>query len=378
MKKINFKSLLYNIVMALLIGIVASTTVGANLYAVAGGTFALGFVISFIRPIIAPRWKNGVLMMAVQKEIWQDHIEEEIFKDNGFLKFAKQVSKEHINGRAVHIPQSGGSGNVVKNRNTFPASIRTRTDDDVIYLIDSYSTDPVKIPNVDNYQLSYDKRNSVLGEDRNKLTQSVAEHMLINWITTPAMGSYSVSTIPASRILLTTGDAALATAPDATGNRKKAVLGDLQRMATKFRQENRWFENKMYAMLTPQMIADLFPADSVVTATYMQSVTEEERRAGIIAKVQGWNIMSRSSVYIIDGAGDFKLPGEAGATTDDEASLFWTSEAVEYAMGDMDFFEQLKAPTHYADIFSMEVFTGGRARRNDYLGLGILKQDKSA
>lgn len=368
----KIQNVLYNVMMALLIGFAVNLVFGLNTYAVAGATFAAGAFMPSTKAL-----KTGFFMMAVQKEIWQDHIEEEIFKANPHLKKAHQVSKEHIRGKAVHIPQSGGSGNVVKNRDTFPASIRSRTDTDVIYLNDSYTTDPVKIPNVDNYQLSYDKRNSVLGEDRDKLTQTVAEWMLLNWISTPAYGTYNASEIPASRILLTTGDGAAATAPDATGLRRKAALDDLQRMATKFRTENRWFEGRMCALLTPQMHADLFPANSVITATYMQSVTEQERRDGIIAKVQGWNIMSRSSVFVMNAADDFKTPGAVGAATDDEASLFWYEDAVEFAMGDMDFFEQLKAPTHYADIFSMEIFVGGRARRNDYLGIGLLRQAKT-
>jgi len=374
MKKIKYQSLLYNIVMALLIGIVASTTIGANLYAVAGGTFALGFVVSFIRPIIAPHWQNGVLMMAVQKEIWQNHIEEEIFKDNGFLKRAYQVEKEHINGKAVHIPQSGGSGNVVKNRSSFPASVRDRTDTDVIYLIDSYTTDPVRIPNVDNYQLSYDKRNSVLGEDRDKLVQQVAEWMLVNWITTPAYGAYSASSIPQSRILNTTGEAVAAGGDGQTGLRKATTLTDLQSMRTKFKRENKWFEGKMHALLTPSMEAELFPPDKDYIATYMNGVSKEEKEAGVIAKVQGWKIWSRSSVFLLDDTDAFKTPGEVAAATDNDAALFWYEKSVEYAMGDIDFFEDLGAPAYYGDVFSMEIFTGGRSRRNDYKGIGILRQ----
>lgn len=369
----KIKNLLYNVLMALLIGFAANLVFGVNTYAVAGVTFAAGAFMPSTKAM-----KTGFFMMAVQKEIWQDHIEGEIFKDNAFLQKAYQVGKEFINGKAVHIPQSGGSGAVVKNRTTFPATVTEVTDTDVIYLIDSYTTSPVKIPNVDNYQLSYDKRGKVLGEDRDKLTQVVAEWMLMNWINTPAYGTYNATSIPlATRQLLTTGDGAAASAPSATGLRRKAALGDLQRMATKFKTENRWFEGKMHALLTPAMEADLFPAESVLTATYMQSVTEQERREGVVFKVQGWKIMTRSSVYTLSAADAFKAPGAAGAATDDEGSLFWYENAVEFAMGDMDFFESLKNPEYYADIFSMEIFTGGRARRNDYLGVALLRQAKT-
>src|SRR5690606_15757074 len=117
---------------------------------------------------------------------------------------------EHVvGGRIVHIPQSGGAGNVVKNRTVKPAAIRERTDTDVLYRIDEYTTDPVTIPNADNYELSYNKRESVIGEDRANLSNEVAEGLLLNFVSSPA----DTKNIPASNILVTDGDAVPATAP---------------------------------------------------------------------------------------------------------------------------------------------------------------------
>ena len=365
--------LFYNVLVAMLIGVACQTSLGMPAYAVTGGILAIGAV----KPFIGEGLKQYAFM-AIQVEIWQNHIEEEIFKDNTFLRKSVSADDNVINSKVVHIPQSGGSSNVVKNRTVLPATVQKRSDTDVVYLLDEYTTDPILIPHADTKELSYDKRASVLGEDRDTLVQSVAEWTLYNWLNSPVHANYVASTLPVANVLLTTGAAVAASAPAATGNRKAAVLGDLQRMQTKFRQENRWFEGKMNALLTPAMLVDLFPADSVITATYMQNVTEAERRAGIMFKVQGWNIMSRSTVVRTETDGTIIVPGAVGQTTDDEASLFWYEGAVEYAFGGVEAFARERDPQFYGDVYSFLVRSGGRARRNAYEGVALLRQAKSA
>jgi hypothetical protein len=318
--------------------------------------------------------KINFTMMAIQVEIWQNHIEQEMFKDNGFLRFSWNADDNVINSKAVHIPQSGGSGNVVKNRSTLPATIRKRADTDVVYLLDEFTTDPVVIPNADTHELSYDKRNSVLGEDRDKLVEIIADETIYNWLKSPVWGSYGATSLPAESILNTTGAGVPATAPAATGNRKAATLADLQRVKTFLKNQKKWHEGKMYGMLTPSIEAELFPAESVITATYMQSVSEAERREGVIYKVQGFKLITRTSVTRVQLAGAIIPVDAVGTTTDDEAALFWYKDAVEFAFGGVEAFEDLKNPTMYGDVYSFLARTGSRARRVGYEGIALLRQ----
>jgi hypothetical protein len=361
--------LLFSAVFALMIGAAAQHALGANGLAVAGTVLSAGALTSYFNPTIP-----GVFN-AITVELWQSHIEEEIFKDNVFIQKSYNANEFVLGGKVVHIPQSGGSGNVVKNRSSLPATVRKRTDDDIVYVLNNYSTDPVLIPNVETKELTYDKRQSVLEEDMNKIKQIVAEDVLYGWLHTPAYGSYSAASLPNAAKFLTTGASAPATAPGAIGNRRIATLNDLQRLQSYFRTQNRWFEGKMHIMLPPSMLLQLFPADSVVTATYMQNVTEAERRMGIIAKAQGFNIWSRSTVGISQANGTLRAPGEAGAVTDGEYALAWYEQSVEHAMGSIDAFESLNNPLYYGDIYSFEVRMGARARRSGFEGIAILRQD---
>lgn len=311
---------------------------------------------------------------AIQVEVWQDVIMQEIFKDNTFLRLSHNADDNVINSKVVHIPQSGGSGNVVKNRTTVPATVRKRTDIDIVYALDEFTTDPIYIPHADTKELSYNKTVSALGEDRDKLVQVIAEETLYNWVESPTVGAYAASSLPAANIENTSGADIAATAPGATGNRKAATRADLQVMQTKFMRANRWFDGRMNALIPPAMLAQMFPADDIVTATYMNNVTEAERRSGIMMKAYGWNIYTRSSVHIVKADGSIAAPGEATAVTDDEAALFWYNDAVEFAFGGVEAFEKLKDPQFYGDVYSFLARTGSRARRQNYDGIALLKQ----
>lgn len=361
-------ALLYNVVVML----IAFLFCGMAPLSALGSACVTGMVTGTVLSTTGAQ--NLAMKMAIQVEIWQNDIQEEIFKDNTFLRKSFNADQYVIQGKIVHIPQSGGSGAVVKNRTSLPANVRKRSDTDVTYALDAFTTDPVLIPNAEQYELSYDKRNSVLGEDKAKLNETIAEEILYDWVNSPL----NSTALGAGAIFKTTGGAVAASSASATGNRKKATLTDLQTMKTYFQRNKRWFEGKMNALLTPQMEADLFPASDVVTATYMQNVSASERENGVIAKVQGWNIMTRSTVLVTSGAFAIKAPGAAGQAGDNETSLFWYNDAVEVALGAVTAFESIKDPLFYGDIYSFEVRMGARARRADYAGIAVLTQDASA
>ena len=371
-KKFNLSGYLFNVVVLLFVAALFTTITPMVAGGAAIGAFATGTAMSFIKT-------PGLSFMAIQVEIWQNHIEEELFKDNTFLRMSHSADSAVIGSRAVHIPQSGGSGNVVKNRATgTAANVRKRTDTDIIYLLDEFTTDPVLIPHADTKELSYDKRASVLGEDKDKLVEIVAEETIYNWLNSPVYQTYGATAFPVGSILSTTGANVPASAPAATGNRAAYTMNDLQRTKTFLQNQKRWINGKMYGLITPEAEAQLFPADSILTATYMASVTEAERREGVMYKVQGFKLMTRSSVARLTAANVVRAYGASGAATDNEACLFWYSEAVEYAFGGVEAFENVGDPQFYGDVYSFLVRSGGRARRADYGGIALLRQGAGA
>jgi len=355
--KLKPGNLLFNILMAV---VVLTALFGASpevLAAAVPVAFTSGTVI-----YLFSQSKTLALFAGIQREIWEKDIEEAIFKDNTFITKRKDVSSEVLGGKVVYIPQSGGPGNVVKNRAVKPATVREREDTTVLYEIAEYTSDPLYIPHADTVELSYDKRDSAIKEDKLNLQQEVAEGILYDW----------TKNVNAARVLRTTGADVVATLGGATGNRKAASLMDLQRARTFLANENRFFNTGMNALVPSNLLAQMFPADNIVTATAMGTVTETERRNGIMYKQQGFDIMERSSVLIVDAAGNLKAPGAVVEATDSEAILLWWGQAVERAMGDIKFFEKLGDPQMYGDIYSFLVRMGGRARRSGNEGIVVL------
>ncbi|AQX86097.1 MULTISPECIES: hypothetical protein [Elizabethkingia] len=314
--------------------------------------------------------------MPLEIEVWDSTIQEKLTQDNSFLTQVADVSSDNIiNGTIVHLPQAGDPSAVVKNRTQVPATPKRRTDGQVLYLIDEYTTDPVYIPNAETVELSYDKRRSVLDQDVQNLSEEVAEGMLTNFIVSPTGDN---ATLPTASILETSGAAVDSGLAGSTGKRKAYAIGDLQKLRNFLIKQKAWNEGVMNVLLTPDAATQMFPAESAITATYMAAVTEAERRSGIMYKCQGFNIFVRSSVYTLAEDKSFKAYGSVVAPTDCEGIFAWNKNMLEKAIGTTKAFEDIGSPTMYGDVYSFLVRVGGRARRKNFEGLVVLKQAASA
>lgn len=368
MKNLSFKplSLVYNIlVLAILFSII-----GIHLTYVFPVALLSGIVLGFVKSPV------GALFAPIQKEIWERDIQKNLYKSNAFLNTFSKADKGNINGRTVHIPQAGKGGNVEKNRSVLPATVKKRTDTTESYQINEFTSDPMLIPNADTVELSYDKRQDVMQDEQAKLDEVVAEEALMSVVKSTAG---TITNLPASSILSTESDIKVpATASGATGLVKAYSIKDLQRARAFFKRQKIWTEGKMFALLTAEAEAQMFPADSPVTATYMATVSEEERRNGVMYKAHGFQIISRSTVYTLNSAGAFKPSDAVGATTDVEGVLFYNGNQVEFALGDINFFGNQDRAEYYGDVYSFLVRAGGRAKRANFEGVLVIKQAPTA
>jgi hypothetical protein len=98
---------------------------------------------------------------------------------------------------------------------------------------------------------------------------------------------------------------------------------------------------------------------------------------GVVGMLYGFTIMTRNNVARYTNAST-PVPvswATAGAVAHNAGALAWHKNSVERALGMVDFFEQLKAPTYYGDIYSALVRVGGRIRRTDNKGIIAIVQD---
>jgi hypothetical protein len=300
--------------------------------------------------------------MAITKEIWQNHIEGNIFKDNAFLNAVYNADEYVLQGKVVHIPQAGGPPTVVKNRSSLPASVTSRTDTDVTYPLDEFTSDPVKISNAETVELSYPKRESVLNDSEMALRETIADSILIAW--GPA---------GATRILRTSGENVEAHMPDATGYRKGFLPADLKKAGKKLDKDGVAKEDR-FCLMSADMY-DQF-TDALTETQYRDYSRAYDEKTGVLGKLYGFTVMSRATVLSYTEASPpvVKPYGAAGEATDNDAVLCWQKNALERALGEIVAYEQIADPTYYGDIYSFLIRMGGRKRRDDQKGVCVIVQ----
>lgn len=300
--------------------------------------------------------------MAVQKELWQTAIVEGLFANNSFM--SKAVNDDmYVNAKKVHIPNSGTPSKVVVDRSSVPATAKKREDNDVEYTLNELTTDPIYIPNAEMVELSYDKRNSVISEDRQNIIEHASQQMLYNW------APLALNTIE------TTGAAVSAHTPSATGNRKALTKNDVLALMVLMNKNNVPKEGRyllLDSVMYTQLLSDLAETDKFA---FLQGVDAER---GVVGKLYGFDVMERSQVLLYNNSKALKKWSESGAADDKAAGLAWQERCVSRALGEVKMFADEDNPTYYGDIYSFLIRVGGARRRSDNKGVYAILQAASA
>ncbi|MFQ3578525.1 MAG: hypothetical protein SNJ71_00110 [Bacteroidales bacterium] len=311
--------------------------------------------------IFAP-WYSPILG-ALDVEIWKNWIVDELFKNNQFLNYARSADEYVLQGKVVHIPQSGVASGVEENRSSLPATVSDRSDTDIVYVLDEFTSNPRLIKDADKI-LSYDKMSSCMGQDMNSLKQLVADKMLYLWAKDATAGM----------ITRTTGaTGAEAHTEGATGLRKVITTNDILKLATMFDVKNIPDADR-YIMLDAIMYSQFVGQLSDVQYREFSRVLDVEK--GIVGEMYGFQFLKRSTVLTATNAAipDVKNINATGAATDNACAIAWHSFWVERAIGEVTIFESTNNPLYYGDIYSLLVRAGGRRLRADNKGVALLIQ----
>ncbi len=366
-----FSTLLVAVIMALGVG----TAFGAEAGVAVLGASAL------------VRIPAGSLGMSVIPEIWTDFIVENLFKNNEFLLQSIDESQYVLQGSVVHVPQAGAPSGVKRNRTQLPATITRRSDVDVTYALDEFTTDPRFIPDADKTQLSYDKMQSCMTEDMSYLRQVVADTMFYNW--RPTYFIKASKTKSADYLI------------HGTGVRTGVCVDDFVKAKEIM---NKWSIPKedRYVALNSEMYAQI--CNDVRNATNENLMTAVyDPKTGRLEKLEGFVIIERATVLMasnstlsaVTGKPYFKFSStdltytpedyeaiEDGSKEADNTAcavgLFWQKTAVRRALGQTKMFENEGDPTYYGDIYSFLQRAGGRKSRGDGKGVLGLMQVYSA
>ena len=299
--------------------------------------------------------------MALLQEIWVQDIQEQLFESNEFLLHSTDHSP-YAKGAVVYVPAAGSAPNTERGRTALPAAATARADSALSYAIASRSTDPVIVPDLESFQLSYDKRQSVMQQHLDKLMEDTGRDIALEWSATLA-----------PRIVRTSGAASGGSlSVGATGQRKKVEIADIAKLAQMFDIDN-LPQRDRYLMLHPALYYELFSTDALIRADVMGRTTLP---TGAITQLFGFNILVKPSVPIYSNAGTPapKAVGSTSAVTDNLAGLAWHKNSVARAISGIEVYENAKDATYYGDVLSAKLFCGGMKLRAGEVGVAALVQ----
>jgi hypothetical protein len=311
--------------------------------------------------------------MSLLTEVWSSQISENLYQNNDFMKRATDHSM-WVRYKTVHVPQSGAKPTVEKNRSVLPATIGSRTDSELTYNLNQYTADPILITNLEELQISYAKRQSVLMNIMSQLQFVVSTQTLYTWA--PA---------GASRIVRTSGSTSTLNLPHttATGSRKMLTFNDIQ--AAKQILDNDYVPAAGRILLIPSYMynIDLLSISGVIQA---ESFGQAVAPSGVVARVAGFDIMVRPDVLVYDNTATPVIKGIEGdgsltsaAATDNGAILAYHPNFVAHALGSITPYYNAGSngsglPEYYGSIFSAEVMHGASLLYSNQKGVVAIVQ----
>ena len=305
--------------------------------------------------------------MALIKEVWVTDIQNALNQNADFLPYSVDHSA-YVAFGTVHIPQSGANPTVVVAPSSFPLTISERTDTDRTYSLVQYALQPTLITNIDELQVSYDKRQSVIGQQMTTLAQTIGNYVAVSWC---ASGN--------DNIILTTGAASgTALPPSGTGTRKQVALADIAALAAKLDKDNVPRIGRKLLM-NVDMFWELFTISDVVRASY-NGFQVNALATGVVAQLFGFDIMIRPTVAVFSKTGTTaKAVGAAAAADDRLACIAFHQSTVCRALGSMTPLYDAGSngngkPEYLGSLFNMEVMLGSTILRADQKGVAALVQ----
>lgn len=308
--------------------------------------------------------RSGLAYTTYVVDLFIKRLIETLWPDDSFLLKSVDHTSEVKGGSVVHIPKFTASPTSIKNPSVYPLAVVHRGATDLSYTLDYLATAPEAITVKDFNELNYDHLDAVLKNHQGAQGKGSAEVILNTWFA----GAYGEA-------VRTSGASRAASAPSATGNRKKLTLADLQDAQAIMDNNDIPVEGR-YALLTPTMIKDLQQDTNVNKYDYDALANIAK---GNVPMLAGFMIIKRSKVGIFDNTAepvlkDYTDASYVGATSDNAAGICWQQDQVARALGEVKVFAEKDSPTYQADICSTSVRCGGVVLRAE----GVIKLVEAA
>lgn len=267
--------------------------------------------------------------MSVFNEIFRSDVEKQLFKSNSFLSKLKNYS-EFRQGKVIHIPNYVTNATILKNptqNNSFTATETTEIN--ITWNLNNYSIAPFLVSDFDELVTNYPKYQVVTEHVIAQLAEYVETDLLVKL----------ASDVSASRKVFTSGDLGAGNSPSGTDAKKKISPSDFITLK-KLMDKDNIPQNDRYAIVSAQLYSELLSDTAIQKAMdFGQGAPLPE---GVVAKLAGISIISRSDVVVTNATGTtVNAVGVVPGATDADAILAFSSSMTGYGMGSINVYTDM-------------------------------------
>lgn len=334
MKQISILSLVINFALALVFAVAIAPLIEIPPLIIASAIVAVSAVAQFA----APSFFQGLAMAGLQKEIWVPGIKENPVPDDTFVYQSTDMSM-YVENNKLHLAEAGIEPSVYENYfqgNDDPLPFASVADIPNEVVLNTYSTDQTRHRDLQEVELQYDRRTSVIIRHRTSLAKNMSDRAAFAW--SPAVDN-------AFNKIMNLGSA-------------DSVIDALIDVEAFFAGLDK--PDNLNICLTPEHMARIKKEDKVL----YKEILNEKTMYGL--KVFRY---SRNPLYLADGT---KKPfGTVKGGTDKRASFIWASDEVFRCFGDTEMYANLRDSGTQSDTisFAQRALVGKiRANNPKYLG----------
>ena len=332
--RLSLKALTINVVLAFLASLFIAPALGASVPVVATAIVATSTVAQYV----APELFKGIAMEGLQTEVWIAGIKENPIPDNSFVYQSVDLS-QYVEHNKLHLAEAGVEPPVHEDyfataNNPLPVADIADIANEVV--LHTYSTEQTRHRQLQEIELAYDKRSSVIQRHRVSLAKNIGKRAAYAWSPKKDDAWNKVCNLTASDSVI-----------DAIIDIKAFLEG-----------------KDIYDGINICLNADHFARIRKEDKRLYKDIMNENQMYGI--KVFRYN---QTPLYTKTGE---KKPFGATKDTDDKQSSFvWVTNEVFRCFGDVEMYPTLRDSGLQADTlsFAQRALVGViRAKNPKYLG----------
>lgn len=332
--RLSLKALFINALLALIASMFIAPIVGASVPIVATAIVATSTVVQYV----APSLFKGVAMAGLQTEVWIAGIKENPIPDNSFVFQSVDLS-QYVEHNKLHLAEAGVEPAVHEDyfataNNPLPVTDITDIGNEVV--LHTYSTEQTRHRELQDIELAYDKRSSVIQRHRVSLAKNIGKRAAYAWAPQQDDNWNKVLNLSSSDSVI------------------DAII-DLKQ----FLEEKDILEG-VNICFTPEHFARIRKEDKRL----YKDILNEKQMYGI-------KVFQYSQNPLYTSAGVKKPFGATKDNTDKRASFIWVTDEVFRCFGDVEMYATLRDSGLQADTlsFAQRALVGViRARTPKYLG----------